>query len=148
MFNLAMVIRLQAATEDFLLTAPAQGLDVGEVFGAGVADCHTLDKVALARFEERGGRVIRKDAVVLLEADWLCTSTGFFYVVPRVQYVWWGRWSDIRLEAGRASRFRWRPSHIVINHGAETLEFGVARSAVADVVEIAQRFGGLGTGSG
>ena len=133
-------IRLQSETRDGLVAMQAEGIEVGEVLGGGPAGCKELDRRALDQYERQGGRVGPYNALTLFEADWIASTTGLFYVVPRVPYACGWRWSTIRVTPGRTVHFAPRGSEVLVEDSEGVLSLKVSRAGAEDLVAIAAKF--------
>ena len=62
----------------------------------GAAKCKALDKPILDKFTKRvGTKQVRKAGIHALEATWMATQSGVWYVTPRVESVVLLPWAEI-----------------------------------------------------
>lgn len=107
----------------------------GQLIDGGAARVKPLDREALARFQERSGRMPRS-----LEADWVATTFGLYYVSPEAFYVWSRPWTTITVRA-RRPRWKFARLDVTTTQTGETLTFGLSRAAALNLLAIAHHYG-------
>lgn len=85
-----------------------------EVLGGGSASCREFDEMAQKAAMSNG--TFTRD-LKLLEADWVATDAGLYYVTPRVGWRWFSKWGEIeRVSAGKRSRLMPTAEVLVATH--------------------------------
>jgi hypothetical protein len=111
------------------------------VIDGGPAKCAAIDQMFVARYQERFGAAgLKKTRRNSIQADWVATDQGLYYVSPDLLDMWLRLWTEAHFLATRQKR-TYSELRVEDREG-HGFEFQLGTTAVANILTIAHHYGG------
>jgi hypothetical protein len=134
---LAMLI---TASDEAERRGAQRSFAIGGILDGGAARAKHFDRIALDRYLKDFSQ--RPSS---LEADWIATTAGLFYVSPDAFRVWSRPWDRIKVHPGRTpwAFARFARVRLTMLDSGETITLRLAKAGAKNLLAIAAHYGAI-----